>query len=119
MFDYRNRANLKTWDLKNLYGNRAWLVPVFILLVALAATLAIGALHHKAYNKNDAQLLLAHVENDAVEQQLIEDEAIADRRITPELLTEVRDKRDEIKKSRDGLRRLDPDNGSLAKVRPA
>ncbi len=117
MFDYRNRANLKTRDLKNLYGNRAWLVPVFILLVALAATLAIGALHHKAHNKNDAQLLLAHVENDAVEQQLIEDEAIADRRITPELLTEVRDKRDEIKKSMDGLRRLDPDNGSLAKVR--
>ncbi len=59
MFDYRNRADLRTGDLKNRYGNRAWLVPVVILLAALAASLTIGELHHKAQDKNDAQLLLA------------------------------------------------------------
>lgn len=78
-------------------------MPVVILLAALAASLTIGELHHKAQDKNDAQLLLAHVEEDAAEQQLVEDEAITDERVTPEILAEIRDKRDEIKESIDEL----------------
>lgn len=92
-------------------------MPIFILLAALADSLAIGELRHKAQDKNDAQLLFARVEEDAAEQQLVEDEATTDERVTPEILAEIRDKRDEIKESMDGLQRLNPGGASLAKVR--
>ncbi len=40
-----------------------------------------------------------------------------DERVTPEIRAEVRDKRDQIKESMDGLQRLNPGGVSLAKVR--
>ena len=97
----------------------AWLVPAFLLLVALAAAHAIETLNDYVGARSESRVLLRAVEDDAAEQQLASHEALLRGRVTPEIREELAHERQEIRGSLSKLERLNPGDGRVPTIREA
>ena len=102
--------------VKNGVRAPAWIVLLVGALVTLAATFVIDQLYDAVDRSKEAQVLLAHIEEDAAEQSIAEWRATAYGRATPEITDEVVERRRELEESSRGLARLNVEDGELSRL---
>ena len=73
----RRHGGAETSDLPG------WVVPVVALVIAVAAAWSMETLQEQAIEDRTAQTAVTALAEDVAQQQIIEDEAVADREVTP------------------------------------
>ena len=95
-----------------------WLVPVAAVVVALALAFAVDALYDTLVEDDEARIVLAHLSEDALEQETVWREVRERGRVSPEILEEVSEERRDLKEGLAAFGRLD-DGGREVTIRAA
>lgn len=108
---------------KDLIGRRrrwrAWLVPVAVLVIALATAFVIETLNERVSQLNESRVLLAHLEEDAAEQHLAQETADRQEQLTRGIDQEIARNRRELTEQLGEMSRLGAGEDELARIQEA
>jgi PAS domain S-box-containing protein len=90
---------------------------VVALVIGVAAAWSMETLQEQAIEDHTAQTAVTALAEDVAQQQIIEDEAVADREVTPETAAALAEERSEISEDLDRLASLNVPDEEIAGIR--
>ena len=115
MPDHEKRRSKRSQGASRYWS---WAIPAAMVVLALAAAVVVEILHDEAEERYQAQTALIELEEEAVHELWLQEEALADGEVTPDLSEGAQEARRETAELLDELEETDPGEG-LGRVRSA
>src|SRR4028118_76542 len=94
-----------------------WVIPVVAIVIAIAAAWVMDTMQEYAIQDRKAQTVLIAIEEDSAQQQIIQDEAVGEREVTPEATRALAEERREVRQALNRLESLNVAGEDIARLR--
>ena len=94
-----------------------WVIPVVAIVIAIAAAWVMDTMQEYAIQDRKAQTVLIAIEEDSAQQQIIQDEAVGEREVTPETTRALAGERREVRQALNRLESLNVAGEDIARLR--
>lgn len=103
----------KYYQSSSRWRHSRWSTLLVAFIIALITTCIITTINRRAEKSNQAQILLIYIKGQLIQLSALEWQAIAERKLSSELLTEVQYVRSQTQEMSNQLKVIEPQNSKL------